>query len=190
MPYDVIEQFAQPKTVTVTLNGVTKDFEISYTALTAIYLSDDEITLYTTDKSEESYAFTVGVYADNASSVPVTGVTFGEWNDYAIDNGDGTYEFTVPASVMEAAASHAVTVTKTASTALTAQFTVNYIDWSFDAIAADTEAYFSFDGDVHDYAAAHTAAPPRVAPQNSPQKRAATSATKRSTSTVRPIRLR
>ena len=159
VPYDVIEQFAQPKTVTVTLNGVTKDFEISYTALTAIYLSDDEITLYTTDKSEESYEFTVGVYADNASSVPVTGVTFGEWNDYATDNGDGTYEFTVPATVMEAAASHAVTATKTASTALTAQFTVNYIDWSFDAIAADTEAYFSFDGDVHDYAAAHTAAP-------------------------------
>lgn len=70
MPYDVIEQFAQPKTVTVTLNGVTKDFEISYTALIAIYLSDDEITLYTTDKSEESYTFTVGVYADTASSVP------------------------------------------------------------------------------------------------------------------------
>ena len=166
VPYDVIEQLTQAKTVTVTINGVTKDFEISYIPLNAIYLSETEFMFYTTEKTGDNYAFTIGVYADTASSVPVTGVTFGDWNDYATDNGDGTYDFAVPSSVMEAAASHTVTATKTASSALTAEFTVNYEAWTTDVVAQKTEAYFSFDGDVNDYAAGHAAAPAKGSSAN------------------------
>ena len=74
--YDSLEAFVGGKTVSVTINGVTKEFTISYAPLNQLYLDTDAITLYTTDKTGDNYEFTVGVYADSELSVPVTGVTF------------------------------------------------------------------------------------------------------------------
>ncbi len=150
--YDSLEAFVGGKTVSVTINGVTKEFTISYAPLNQLYLDTDAITLYTTDKTGDNYEFTVGVYADSAHSVPVTGVTFAPFT--ASDNGDGTYNFVVPATQMESAASHQITATKvvTDGASIGSSFTVNYISWTVADVAENTEVYLNFDGSLINYA--------------------------------------
>lgn len=150
--YDSLEAFVGGKTVSVTINGVTKEFTISYAPLNQLYLDTDAITLYTTDKTGDNYEFTVGVYADSAHSVPVTGVTFAPF--IASDNGDGTYNFVVPATQMESAASHQITATKvvTDGASIGSSFTVNYISWTVADVAENTEIYLNFDGSLINYA--------------------------------------
>ena len=150
--YDSLEAFVGGKTVSVTINGVTKEFTISYAPLNQLYLDTDAITLYTTDKTGDNYEFTVGVYADSAHSVPVTGVTFAPF--IASDNGDGTYNFVVPATQMESAASHQITATKvvTDGASIGSSFTVNYISWTVADVAEKTEIYLNFDGSLINYA--------------------------------------
>ena len=150
--YDSLEAFVGGKTVSVTINGVTKEFTISYAPLNQLYLDTDAITLYTTDKTGDNYEFTVGVYADSELSVPVTGVTFSPFT--ASDNGDGTYSFVVPATQMESAASHQITATKvvTDGASIGSSFTVNYISWTVADVAEKTEIYLNFDGSLINYA--------------------------------------
>lgn len=150
--YDSLEAFVGGKTVSVTINGVTKEFTISYAPLNQLYLDTDAITLYTTDKTGDNYEFKVGVYADSAHSVPVTGVTFAPF--IASDNGDGTYNFVVPATQMESAASHQITATKvvTDGASIGSSFTVNYISWTVADVAENTEIYLNFDGSLINYA--------------------------------------
>lgn len=150
--YDSLEAFVGGKTVSVTINGVTKEFTISYAPLNQLYLDTDAITLYTTDKTGDNYEFTVGVYADSELSVPVTGVTFSPFT--ASDNGDGTYSFVVPATQMESAASHQITATKvvTDGASIGSSFTVNYISWTVADVAENTEIYLNFDGSLINYA--------------------------------------
>ena len=150
--YDSLEAFVGGKTVSVTINGVTKEFTISYAPLNQLYLDTDAITLYNTDKTGDNYEFKVGVYADSAHSVPVTGVTFAPFT--ASDNGDGTYNFVVPATQMESAASHQVTATKTISdtSSIESSFTVNYVEWTVADVAENTEVYLNFDGSLINYA--------------------------------------
>lgn len=150
--YDSLEAFVGGKTVRVTINGVTKEFTISYAPLNQLYLDTDAITLYTTDKTGDNYEFKVGVYADSAHSVPVTGVTFAPFT--ASDNGDGTYNFVVPATQMESAASHQITATKvvTDGASIGSSFTVNYISWTVADVAENTEIYLNFDGSLINYA--------------------------------------
>lgn len=149
---DNLSVFIGGLTSTYTYKEISKEVTISYVPLSQLYLDTVAITLYTTDKTGDNYEFTVGVYADSAHSVPVTGVTFAPFT--ASDNGDGTYNFVVPATQMESAASHQITATKvvTDGASIGSSFTVNYTSWTVADVAENTEVYLNFDGSLINYA--------------------------------------
>ena len=149
---DKLSEFIGGLTSTYTYKGISKEVTISYVPLSQLYLDKETVTIYTGDRVGDNYEFTVGVYADSAHSVPVTGVTFSPFT--ASDNGDGTYSFVVPATQMESAASHQITATKvvTDGASIGSSFTVNYISWTASDVAENTEVYLNFDGSLINYA--------------------------------------
>ena len=152
IPADKVEEFKAGVTATYTYNGVTKQFTVKYVALEALYLDATEVTAWQKNKVGDNYVFTVGVYGDADLTSMVRGAEFGDWNDYATDNGDGTYTFTVPATVAEAlTAAKAVVVTKTGATSADFRFEYKYLTASeIAAVANATEAYYDFNGNIND----------------------------------------
>ena len=152
IPADKIYDFIGGVEVTATIDGISKTFTITYVPLNELYLDVETITLYTTDKSADGYYnFDVAVYADASKTLPVTGVTFAPFT--ATDNGDGTYSFSIAEAEFEAESLHVITATKaTGSYSAQETFNVNYIVWTADEIAENTEAYISFDGNLKNYA--------------------------------------
>ena len=149
---DNLSVFIGGLTSTYTYKGISKEVTISYVPLSQLYLDKETVIIYTGDRVGDNYEFTVGVYADSELSVPVTGVTFSPFT--ASDNGDGTYNFVVPATQMESAASHQITATKvvTDGASIGSSFTVNYISWTASDVAENTEVYLNFDGSLINYA--------------------------------------
>ena len=149
---DNLSVFIGGLTSTYTYKGISKEVTISYVPLSQLYLDKETVIIYTGDRVGDNYEFTVGVYADSELPVPVTGVTFSPFT--ASDNGDGTYNFVVPATQMESAASHQITATKvvTDGASIGSSFTVNYISWTVADVAEKTEIYLNFDGSLINYA--------------------------------------
>lgn len=152
IPADKVEEFKAGVTATYTYNGVTKQFTVKYVALEALYLDATEVTAWQKNKVGDNYVFTVGVYGDADLTSMVRGAEFGDWNDYATDNGDGTYTFTVPATVVEALTTvKTVVVTKTGATSADFGFEYKYLTASeIAAVANATEAYYDFNGNITD----------------------------------------
>ena len=152
IPADKVEEFKAGVTATYTYNGVTKQFTVKYVALEALYLDATEVTAWKKNKVGDNYVFTVGVYGDADLTSMVRGAEFGDWNDYATDNGDGTYTFTVPATVVEAlTVAKTVVVTKTGATSADFRFEYKYLTAEeLAAVANATEAYYDFDGNITD----------------------------------------
>ena len=152
IPADKVADFKNGVTTTYTYNGATKQFTVKYVALEALCLDTAEVTVWKKNKVGENYVFTVGVYGDEEHAAMVTGVTFGDWNEYATDNNDGTYTFSVPATVVEALT--------TIKTVVVDKAGVNSSDFAFEykyltaeeitALAKDAKAYIDFDGNVTD----------------------------------------
>ena len=146
VPEDKFADFASPVRIGATVNEITKYFEISYTALNdTLYLSAASVDVYAADKKNGVYAFGIGAYADSAKTVPVTGVSFGALDAYAVYQ-DGIYSFSVPAAVLEASGSHTVSASKSfGSASASSSFTVNYVNWTADDFKADIVSLLTFD---------------------------------------------
>ena len=154
IPANKVGEFKDGVTTTYTYNGATRKLTVKYDALERIYLDVTGVSAWKKNKVGDNYVFTVGVYGKSDLSAIVKGAEFSEWDSYKNDNGDGTYTFTVPASVVEALdAPKTITVTKGADVT-TASFTFEYKCYTaaeLAALANATEAYIDFDnGNVTD----------------------------------------
>ncbi len=154
IPANKVGEFKDGVATTYTYNGATRKLTVKYDALERIYLDVTGVSAWKKNKVGDNYVFTVGVYGKSDLSAIVKGAEFSEWDSYKNDNGDGTYTFTVPASVVEALdAPKTITVTKGADVT-SADFTFEYkylTDDELAALANATEAYIDFDnGNVTD----------------------------------------
>lgn len=154
IPANKVGEFKDGVITTYTYNGATRKLTVKYDALERIYLDVTGVSAWKKNKVGDNYVFTVGVYGKSDLSAIVTGAEFSDWDSYKNDNGDGTYTFTVPASVVEALdAPKTITVTKGADVT-TASFTFEYKCYTaaeLEALANATEAYIDFDnGNVTD----------------------------------------
>lgn len=153
IPANKVGEFKDGVTTTYTYNGATRKLTVKYDALERIYLDATGVSAWKKNKVGDNYVFTVGVYGKSDLSAIVTGAEFSDWSDHAHDNGDGTYTFTVPASVVEALdAPKTITVTKGADVT-SADFTFEYKyldDDELASLANVTEAYYDFNGNVDD----------------------------------------
>lgn len=154
IPANKVGEFKDGVATTYTYNGATRKLTVKYDALERIYLDVTGVSAWKKNKVGDNYVFTVGVYGKSDLSAIVKGAEFSEWDSYKNDNGDGTYTFTVPASVVEALdAPKTITVTKGADVT-TASFTFEYKCYTaaeLAALANATEAYIDFDnGNVTD----------------------------------------
>lgn len=144
--------------MTATVGNIVKQFTVTYTALEAVYVDKTEINFVKKDKVGDDYVFAVGVYADSAHSVPLKNATFvsGALGN-PVNNGDGTYTFTVSAEIIEGLDAP-VTVEVEFETAEPASFTVGYTalsDAEIAEIAAATEIFADFNGNTNDVVNAH-----------------------------------
>ena len=154
IPANKVGEFKDGVATTYTYNGATRKLTVKYDALERIYLDVTGVSAWKKNKVGDNYVFTIGVYGKSDLSAIVKGAEFSEWDSYKNDNGDGTYTFTVPASVVEALdAPKTITVTKGADVT-TASFTFEYKCYTaaeLAALANATEAYIDFDnGNVTD----------------------------------------
>ena len=153
IPANKVGEFKDGVATTYTYNGATRKLTVKYDALERIYLDVTGVSAWKKNKVGDNYVFTVGVYGKSDLSAIVKGAEFSEWDSYKNDNGDGTYTFTVPASVVEALdAPKTITVTKGADVT-SADFTFEYKYLTGDELAAlanVTEAYYNFNGNVDD----------------------------------------
>ena len=153
IPANKVGEFKDGVATTYTYNGATRKLTVKYDALERIYLDVTGVSAWKKNKVGDNYVFTVGVYGKSDLSAIVKGAEFSEWDSYKNDNGDGTYTFTVPASVVEALdAPKTITVTKGADVT-SADFTFEYKYLTGDELAAlanVTEAYYDFNGNVDD----------------------------------------
>jgi hypothetical protein len=99
------------KDITVSLNGVDKTFNINYTALEAIYASNANIVIYDFEIGADGVEKTFKITADQAGSLPVSGITFG---------GDFGEKITATANAGE----FKLTLTKAEAEAITTPVTV------------------------------------------------------------------
>ena len=126
IPADKADEFRAGVRATYTYKGVTRTFTVKYIALEKLYLDVTEISVWKKNKVGDNYVFTVRVYGDSEHNTIVTGANFGEWNGYATDKGEGVYELTVPANVVEGLSSvKNITVSKGNATAAFVNFTTN-----------------------------------------------------------------
>lgn len=154
IPANKVGEFKDGVATTYTYNGATRKLTVKYDALERIYLDVTGVSAWKKNKVGDNYVFTVGVYGKSDLSAIVKGAEFSDWDSCKNDNGDGTYTFTVPASVVEALdAPKTITVTKGADVT-TASFTFEYKCYTaaeLEALANATEAYIDFDnGNVTD----------------------------------------
>ena len=153
IPANKVGEFKDGVVTTYTYNGATRKLTVKYDALERIYLDVTGVSAWKKNKVGDNYVFTVGVYGKSDLSAIVTGAEFSDWDSYKNDNGDGTYTFTVPASVVEALdAPKTITVTKGADVT-SADFTFEYKyldDDELASLANVTEAYYDFNGNVDD----------------------------------------
>ena len=153
IPANKVGEFKDGVTTTYTYNGATRKLTVKYDALERIYLDVTGVSAWKKNKVGDNYVFTVGVYGKSDLSAIVKGAEFSDWDSCKNDNGDGTYTFTVPASVVEALdAPKTITVTKGADVT-SADFTFEYKYLTGDELAAlanVTEAYYDFNGNVDD----------------------------------------
>lgn len=154
IPANKVGEFKDGVATTYTYNGATRKLTVKYDALERIYLDVTGVSAWKKNKVGDNYVFTVGVYGKSDLSAIVKGAEFSDWDSCKNDNGDGTYTFTVPASVVEALdAPKTITVTKGADVT-SADFTFEYkylTDDELEALANATEAYIDFDnGNVTD----------------------------------------
>ena len=153
IPANKVGEFKDGVTTTYTYNGATRKLTVKYDALERIYLDATGVSAWKKNKVGDNYVFTVGVYGKSDLSAIVKGAEFSDWDSYKNDNGDGTYTFTVPATVVEALdAPKTITVTKGADVT-SADFTFEYKyldDDELAALANVTEAYYDFNGNVDD----------------------------------------
>ena len=161
IPADKVAEFKDGVVTTYTYNGVTKQFTVKYVALEALYLDATEVTAWKKNRVGDNYVFTVGVYGDADLTAMVKGASFGDWNDYSVDNGDGTYTFTVPASVVETlTAAKIVVVNKTDATSADFRFEYKYLTAEeLAAVASATDVYYDFNGNIADKISGSTTAP-------------------------------
>ena len=152
IPADKADEFRAGVRATYTYKGVTRTFTVKYIALEKLYLDVTEISVWKKNKVGDNYVFTVRVYGDSEHNTIVTGANFGEWNGYATDKGEGVYELTVPANVVEGLSSvKNITVSKGNATAADFNFEYkSFTDAEIAAIATDAEAYYDFNGNVTD----------------------------------------
>lgn len=153
IPANKVGEFKDGVATTYTYNGATRKLTVKYDALERIYLDVTGVSAWKKNKVGDNYVFTVGVYGKSDLSAIVKGAEFSDWDSCKNDNGDGTYTFTVPASVVEALdAPKTITVTKGADVT-SADFTFEYkylTDDELEALANATEAYIDFNGAVID----------------------------------------
>ncbi len=153
IPANKVVEFKDGVTTTYTYNGATRKLTVKYDALERIYLDVTGVSAWKKNKVGDNYVFTVGVYGKSDLSAIVKGAEFSDWDSCKNDNGDGTYTFTVPASVVEALdAPKTITVTKGADVT-SADFTFEYkylTDDELAVLANVTEAYYDFNGNVDD----------------------------------------
>ena len=153
IPANKVGEFKDGVTTTYTYNGATRKLTVKYDALERIYLDVTGVSAWKKNKVGDNYVFTVGVYGKSDLSAIVKGAEFSDWDSCKNDNGDGTYTFTVPASVVEALdAPKTITVTKGADVT-SADFTFEYkylTDDELAVLANVTEAYYDFNGNVDD----------------------------------------
>lgn len=153
IPANKVGEFKDGVVTTYTYNGATRKLTVKYDALEKIYLDATGVSAWKKNKVGDNYVFTVGVYGKSDLSAIVTGAEFSDWDSYKNDNGDGTYTFTVPATVVEALdAPKTITVTKGADVT-SADFTFEYKyldDDELASLANVTEAYYDFNGNVDD----------------------------------------
>ena len=153
IPANKVGEFKDGVTTTYTYNGATRKLTVKYDALERIYLDVTGVSAWKKNKVGDNYVFTVGVYGKSDLSAIVKGAEFSDWDSCKNDNGDGTYTFTVPASVVEALdAPKTITVTKGADvTSADFTFEYKYLDDDELAVLANvTEAYYDFNGNVDD----------------------------------------
>ena len=152
IPADKADEFRAGVRATYTYKGVTRTFTVKYIALEKLYLDVAEISVWKKNKVGDNYVFTVRVYGDSEHNAIVTGANFGEWNGYATDKGEGVYELTVPANVVEGLSSvKNITVSKGNATAADFNFEYkSFTDAEIAAIASSAEAYYDFNGNVTD----------------------------------------
>lgn len=152
IPADKADEFRAGVRATYTYKGVTRTFTVKYIALEKLYLDVTEISVWKKNKVGDNYVFTVRVYGDSEHNTIVTGANFGEWNGYATDKGEGVYELTVPANVVEGLSSvKNITVSKGNATAADFNFEYkSFTDAEIAAIASSAEAYYDFNGNVTD----------------------------------------
>lgn len=153
IPANKVGEFKDGVTTTYTYNGATRKLTVKYDALERIYLDVTGVSAWKKNKVGDNYVFTVGVYGKSDLSAIVTGAEFSDWDSYKNDNGDGTYTFTVPATVVEALdAPKTITVTKGADvTSADFAFEYKYLDGDeLAALANAAEAYYDFNGNVDD----------------------------------------
>lgn len=152
IPADKADEFRAGVRATYTYKGVTRTFTVRYIALEKLYLDVTEISVWKKNKVGDNYVFTVRVYGDSEHNTIVTGANFGEWNGYATDKGEGVYELTVPANVVEGLSSvKNITVSKGNATAADFNFEYkSFTDAEIAAIASSAEAYYDFNGNVTD----------------------------------------
>lgn len=152
IPADKADEFRAGVRATYTYKGVTRTFTVKYIALEKLYLDVTEISVWKKNKVGDNYVFTVRVYGDSEHNAIVTGANFGEWNGYATDKGEGVYELTVPANVVEGLSSvKNITVSKGNATAADFNFEYkSFTDAEIAAIASSAEAYYDFNGNIAD----------------------------------------
>lgn len=162
IPANKVGEFKDGVTTTYTYNGATRKLTVKYDALERIYLDVTGVSAWKKNKVGDNYVFTIGVYGKSDLSAIVKGAEFSDWDSCKNDNGDGTYTFTVPASVVEALdAPKTITVTKGADVT-SADFTFEYKYLTGDelsALANVTEAYYDFNGNITDKISGSTTAP-------------------------------
>ncbi len=155
VPTDKLDEFKEAVTVTAKIGVIERKFTIKYSPLDKLYLDKTSVSMWKKEKTatDNTYKFTVGVYADSEHTIGLDGVTFDKWNDRVTYSGNGIYTFSVLASDVEALTSVQNIVASRGEGVTTAEFEFEYLYITQDeinAIAKDAKAYIDFDGDVTD----------------------------------------
>ncbi len=131
-------------------NGKVK---IALKEVTQIYSDFSDINAYALEPTNNNYNIKIKLFADEAHKLPLTGVTFGSGTT-AVDNGDGSYNVTIPASSVQTGA-YSLTMKYSGSTVVERSIKINYLEWS-SAEKAKAKTYLNFNGKVEDGAGGDT----------------------------------
>ena len=127
--------------------------KIALKGVTEIYSSFNDINAYALEPTNNNYNIKIRLFADEAHKLPLTGVTFGSGTT-AVDNGDGSYNVTIPASSVQTGA-YSLAMKYTGSTVVERSIKIHYLEWS-SAEKAKAKTYLNFNGKVEDGAGGDT----------------------------------